>query len=186
MFRVLSDGSSPPVQVNDPLPSGSYFDYFAITPNSSRVVYWADRQTDEVYELYSVPLAGGSAPVKLNGTLIANGDVQTDFQISPDSSRVVYYGDQDTDAVRELYSVALTGGAAPVKLNGPMVSGGEAFGYFPFSPDSSQVFYYADQETDDLVEIFVTYEAPLYYQTNIILAAALSYFLIQPTSLIIT
>ena len=38
------------------------------------------------------------------------------FRISPDSSRMVYVADQDTNRVNELYSVALGGGTV-TKLN---------------------------------------------------------------------
>ncbi|MGI0025647.1 MAG: FIMAH domain-containing protein, partial [Nitrososphaera sp.] len=63
--------------------------------------------TDDVHELFSVPLAGGT-PTKLNGALVSGGDV-FGFQISPDSSRVAYVADQDTDEVSELFSVLLAG-----------------------------------------------------------------------------
>jgi hypothetical protein len=56
-----------------------------------------------VYELYSVPLDGGAAPVKLNGALVSGSNIYSDFQISPDSSRVVYLADQETDDVDELF-----------------------------------------------------------------------------------
>jgi uncharacterized repeat protein (TIGR01451 family) len=108
-------------------------------------------------ELYSVPLTGGT-PVKLNGQLVSRGDVQ-DLQISPDSSRVVYRADQDTDGVVELYSVALIGGSA-VKLNGVLVSGGDVGG-FQLSPDGSRVVYLADQETDEVFELYESYHAPV-------------------------
>ena len=76
------------------------------------MVYWADQETDNVYELYSVPLGGpAAAGVKLNGAMVTGGYVHN-FLISPDSSRVVYLADQQTDNVYELYSVPLGGPAA--------------------------------------------------------------------------
>ena len=45
---------------------------FLISPDSSRVVYRADQQTNEVFELYSVPLDGGSV-TRLNGSLVEMG-----------------------------------------------------------------------------------------------------------------
>src|SRR5690606_32588878 len=38
LFATPTDGSQPPHQLNAPLPSGEYFDDFAISPDSSRVV----------------------------------------------------------------------------------------------------------------------------------------------------
>lgn len=58
-----------------------------ISGDSSRVVYFADQETNDVEEIFSVPLTGGTS-VKLNGPLA--GNYPYDFAISPDSSRVVY------------------------------------------------------------------------------------------------
>jgi len=128
---------------------------FAISPDSSRVVYKANQQTAAVLELYSVPISGpASAGVKLNGALVANGEV-LNWAISPDSSRVVYRADQQTDEVWELYSVPLAGPAvAGVKLNGGLVEGGDVNTSFKISPDSSHVVYWADQDTNDVSELY--------------------------------
>lgn len=90
-------------------------------------------------------------PYKLSGEMVLDGDVD-DYSISPDSSRVVYLADQDTDEVQELYSVPI-GGGTPVKLNGPFVTGGDVWP-FSISPDSSRVVYRADQGTDEVYELF--------------------------------
>ena len=56
--------------------TGGYVLNFLISPDSSRVVYWADQQTNNVYELYSVPLGGpAAAGVKLNGAMVTGGYV---------------------------------------------------------------------------------------------------------------
>ncbi len=99
------------ITLNSPLIAGGTVSFFHISPDSSRVVYLADQDTDNVSELYSVPLTGG-LPTKLNGALVTGGDVQCcNFSISADSARVAYLADQDTDNVTELYSVPITGGA---------------------------------------------------------------------------
>ncbi len=103
LFSVQLDDSDPPVKLNGPLVQGGFVREFQISPDSSRVVYLAQQETFSVFELYSVPLGGGALPVKLNSTLVNNGDVQADFQISPNSSRVIYRADQDTDTVDELF-----------------------------------------------------------------------------------
>ena len=95
---------------------------FAISPDSARVVYLADQDTDTLNELWSVPLSGGTV-TKLNRTLVAGGDVQA-FLISPDSDSVVYGADQDADTVDELLAVAITGGSV-LDLNDPLVPGGD-------------------------------------------------------------
>ena len=128
---------------------------FQISPDGRYAVYLADQDTDGVNELYSVLLGGGS-PVRLNPILPSGRNV-TSFQISPDSSRVVYQANQETATVFELYSVPLGGpAAAGIKLNGALVAGGNVCLDFQISPDSGRVIYRADQETDEVFELFMT------------------------------
>ncbi len=138
---------------------------FRISPDGRRVVYLADQNTDEVVELYSVPIDGGKA-VQLNGPLVAGGqvsgadaDMSEPFLISPDSRRVVYVADQDADEVFELFSVPIDGGKL-VKLNPSLVADGDVRGADPavnpfrISPDGGWVVYTADQDTDEVIEIY--------------------------------
>jgi Tol biopolymer transport system component len=157
IYSVPSAGGTA-VKLNGPLVAGGDVSFsgpaFRFSPDSSRVLYVADQDTDTVQEIYSVPSTGGAA-VKLNGPLVAGGNVSTNgLAFSPDSSRVLYVADQDTDTVQEIYSVPSAGGAA-VKLNGPLVAGGGVFFLGQqFSPDGSRVLYFADQDTDTVNEIY--------------------------------
>ncbi|WP_211227230.1 hypothetical protein, partial [Saccharospirillum impatiens] len=64
----------------------------------------------------------------VSGPLVsANSDV-VDFQWSPDSSRLAYRADQDTDGVNELYS-SLAAGGDNVKVSGPLVTNGDVFDF---------------------------------------------------------
>jgi hypothetical protein len=65
----------------------------------------------------------------------------------------VYGADQDVDQVFELYSRAIDGLGALVKLNGTLAAGGGA-GSFRISPDSARVVYRADQDTDGIDELY--------------------------------
>jgi len=109
-----------------------------VSPDGSRVLYHADQSTDEVFELFSVPSTGGT-PVKLNGALVAGGDVVNfGYRFSPDGSRVIYAADQVTDNVVDLFSVPAAGGTS-VKLN---TSGGTVAADGNIStPDGSRVVY---------------------------------------------
>lgn|GEM_PF-1056367 len=123
------------------------------SPDGSRVLYLADQTVNDRVELYSVPSIGGT-PIKLNGTSAVGGDVfSTGLQFSPDSSRVIYLADQDTNDVSELYSVSSTGGT-PTKLNGVLATGGDVSSIL-FSPAGDQVLYLADQDTNDIDELFI-------------------------------
>jgi Tol biopolymer transport system component len=160
-------GGGPSVKLNGALVAGgSVHDAtapaFALSPDSSRVVYRADQFVDERFELFSVPIDGSASPVVLNLPLAGARDVTTDFHISPDSTRVVYVADQLVDLRNELFSVPLDGSAPAVKLNGPMPPGGNVdAGGAPalrISADSSRVVYRADELANGRFELFV---APL-------------------------
>ena len=89
------------VKLSGTMPATGDVTRFKISSDGQYVVYLADQDTDFVFELYSVPLAGPStARVKLNRPLASDGDV-IDFEISPDGSRVVVIED-----------VVTTGGSA--------------------------------------------------------------------------
>jgi Tol biopolymer transport system component len=144
---------------------------YAISPDAERLVFLANQSRAEAFELFSVDLAGGT-PTTLNGPLPAGGNI-LEFQISPDSSRVAFLGDQHSDETFELYSVPLAGGAA-ARLNPPLLAdrdvGGACVGHgsqwqpqrpgasFLVSPNSSRVLYCADQDADEVGEL---YSAPL-------------------------
>jgi hypothetical protein len=57
----------------------------------------------------------------------------------------------------EIFSVPLTDGDI-TKLNPPLVDGGQVYLYLQISPNNNHVIYIAEQETEDLSELFVTYE----------------------------
>jgi len=151
LYSVAITGG-PVTKLNGTLPPGGDVNYISlsISPDSKRVVYLADQDTDNIQELYSVPITGGDS-VKLNGVLIDQGDVGS-FLISPDGQYVVYWADQEVDGTHELYTVPIAGGPA-IKINGPLVTGGEIFN-FQISPDGQRVVYIADQLIDNTIEIF--------------------------------
>ena len=130
---------------------------YAISPDSTHVVYWGDLETDEVHELTSVSIDGSTGPDKRSGPLVSGGDVERDFAISPDSSRIVFRADKEVDGLVELYSVPIQGSSLPTELNGPLIPTGRVF-RFTISPDSNRVLYLADEDTDDVWEL---YSAPL-------------------------
>ena len=65
----------------------------------------------------------------------------------------------DTAGFLELYSTPIGGpAAAGVKLNGALVPGGNVSSSFQISPDSGRVFYLADQDMDEVIELYMTSE----------------------------
>ncbi|MSR62176.1 MAG: hypothetical protein EXS08_07005 [Planctomycetes bacterium] len=139
-------------------PGGEY----RISPDSTRVVFRAERDVDGEIELFSAPLDGSLAPVQLNGALVAGGDVGA-FCISPDATRVVYLADEEQDELFELFSAPLDGSAPRVKLNGALVAGGDvatlaAGGIALVLGSGGRVAFLADAAVDERYELF---SAPL-------------------------
>lgn len=158
LYSVPTDGSAAPVKLNGALiASGDVADYAAISPDGARVVYRADAITDGTFELYSVPVDGSAAAVRISGTMVAGGSVRGGSRpvVQFAGDRVLYLADQDTDEVVELYSVPIDGSAAPVRVSGTLVTGGEVvLDSFWATPTGDKVFYRADQEQDQVFELF--------------------------------
>lgn len=137
-----------PVRLSNPLPGGvSVEPEFEISPDSQRVVYRVAQETAAQIELYSVSIAGPEgAWIKLNGELPAGGDVSR-LRISPDSARVIYYADQQTNDVEDAWTVPIDGGTPTrlrpfVTLKGSRVLFGQDTPLI--SPDSERVLFYAN------------------------------------------
>ncbi|MCP3981024.1 MAG: hypothetical protein GY716_17140 [bacterium] len=144
----------PAVRVSTPLTDGGDVDgfpFYRITSDGARLVYRADGDEDQRFELYSLPLDGG-ASMRLNGDLVDGGDVDRNFLLSPDGAWTVYLADQNVDGIDELFGVPTAGGTA-LRLSGDLVAGG-GISRFGIDPTSSRVVYLADQDTDDKVELF--------------------------------
>src|SRR5262249_55758971 len=122
-----------------------------ISPDNGHVLYIADEDTNEKFELYSAPIVGGSAPVKLNSDLPSQGDV-TKAEYTPDGTRVIFLANEESSTTFELFSVPAAGGN-PLKISGPLVSGGNVTD-FQISPDGQRVVYRADAETADVFELY--------------------------------
>jgi len=154
IYRVATTGGTA-LKLNSTLAAGRSVTPGSqkFSPNGTRVLYRADQNADDVFEIFSVLSVGGT-PVRLNGQLAANGDVkQEGIQFSPDSSRVLYHADQNTDEMFELFSVSSTSGT-PVKLNGTLPAGGDVADDAEFSLAGGRVLYRADQVTDGVMELF--------------------------------
>ncbi|MCG8352711.1 MAG: hypothetical protein MI924_33525 [Chloroflexales bacterium] len=123
---------------------------FQISPNGNRVVYLAQRQS----ELHSVPIAGGEA-VKLNLPLVNDGDrVETDLQISPDSSQVLYRAKHAVERTVHLYTAPLIGGTI-TRIN-DVLSARQGVWGFQITSDNKQVVYRADQDAAFVYELYAT------------------------------
>jgi len=138
----------------DPLVSGGSVATFEWSPDSTRIAYRADQDTDDVIEIYTSPPDSNIGNVKvsfLDPITIPGSDV-FDYSWAPDSSRIAYIADQDSDNVFELYS-SLPNGSVNDKVSGPLIPGGRVFS-FKWAPDTSRIAYRADQNTDNVFELY--------------------------------
>ena len=124
-----------PQRLGPALPLGRAVVELEVSSDGARVAYVADENTDELFELFSVPTTGG-ASVRLNGNFPA-GAYPTSFEFTPDSSTVVYIADQLVNDVQELWSVPADGGPS-VRLNTPLGAGQDVL-EFTIGPDGERV-----------------------------------------------
>lgn len=142
--------------------AGSFVEGGAIVTTSSssdgsRIVFIADKLTDEKDELWSVPFSGPAGElVRLNPSLIASGDV-TSFVISPDGSRVAYIADATTNETFRPWTVPIGG---PSTLADPLVTGATAANAdvtnLSVSPDSARIVYRGDLSQDERFDLYAS------------------------------
>jgi Tol biopolymer transport system component len=146
------------------VPFALNFDAFNWSPDGNRIAYIADQERDGFYELF-VSAPDGSSNFKVSGVLHTDfdgGDV-LEFEWSPDSSLIAYRADQDFNGVIELYANQPSDTSTPTKVNTPLPDGdprdvaaepGSSFDVFEWAPDNSWIAYIADQDTNDVFELF--------------------------------
>lgn len=136
--------------------AGQSVSSFELLPNSSGVLYLANQTTLTVVELYETLFAGGTIGVRVNDVLVTPGGNVIEFSISADSTRVVYRADQITDGRVELFRVQLSALGSSTRLNNPAMQANGNVGSFIITPDSSSAVFIADQDTDELFELYRT------------------------------
>lgn len=101
-----------------------------------------------------MPITGGIV-TKLNSSLPPTSDIGS-FEISPDGGHVVYLLDSFPN-IFELFEVPITGGSN-TKLTAPFIPGGSvAWDMRSFiHPSGGTVVYVADQETDEMTELYAS------------------------------
>ena len=131
---------------------------FEITPNGERAIFTSAPYDHLGYvsNLYSAVIGGGS-PQRLNigAPLPEGGDIGY-FALSNAAGgnwRVVYIADQRFDDVFELFSVPVTPGTVPIRLNPNLTVGGNVH-HFWVAPEGQRVAYWADQDTDEVRELY--------------------------------
>ena len=127
----LSGGA--PVLLTPPLPvDRHHMGSLRIDPSSTRAVYTLDElipppppfgpPTVILRELFSVPLDGSAAPVRLNDHGASDARLQSVVGVDA-SGNVVFQGNSSASAPSEVYHVPLDGSAPPQRLHAPLPPG---------------------------------------------------------------
>lgn len=158
MWSAPFDGSAPPASLSPTFATNRVLSGFHLSPDGTRAIYYGDLETPGQYELYSVPVDGSQAPVRLNQALPVDCDVRDGqffdplrFPISPDSTRVVFMADEVNERFH-LFSASLDGSAPPIRLTPASMPG--AVDDFRFAPGSARVVYSANQDLFSTIELF--------------------------------
>jgi Tol biopolymer transport system component len=147
-------------KVNTALLPGRDVASFAISPNRLWIAYIANQEASGEYHLYVRDAALASAPVKLS-TALLNGDgvssLSADKPVwAPDSSRIAFRNDAQVDDRFELSTVAPTGGPAAIVSDITIANRDVQAGSVAWAPDSTRVAYLADQDGDEIVELYTS------------------------------
>jgi hypothetical protein len=107
-------------RISGPLPAFGDVVSYQITPDGSRVIYLADPQVSNKYELFSVPADGSAPPVRLHDELLPDRDLIW-HTLTPDGAQVVFAIEREIGQrfERTLFSVPSDGSAPAVALRLP-------------------------------------------------------------------
>ncbi len=127
----------------------------ALSPDGAWVVYRADQNVDEQFELFAVPADGSASAHPLVPPMVAAGDV-VDFQIDAASERVVYRANALDATKVELFSVPITGPpSAAARLNADLPANPSGVDSYRLLDDAARsVAYVADQQAAGRMELW--------------------------------
>jgi len=128
------------------------YSFYQVSPDGQWVTFVLNGK------LYKGPISGASAASEVSMTTSLDP-----HQIVSPNGQWALYNEYQTDQTGGQYASAIYAvpldGSTPIKLSKTMTSGG-GIGQVLITPDSNGVIYRADQETDEVWELFVT--APLF------------------------
>lgn len=173
LFSALLDGSQPVQRLHPAQPSNRGVTHFAVSPDSSRVVFCANLDSLLEFELYSAPIDGSQPPLEFSaarnaGGLISVAETRQLFQITPDGTGVVFLSYRIDHDAYELYAAPLDASQGPLRLSSSLVAGGDVLvaepvfdqgqlaiaSRFQIAPDGQRVVYIADQRVNETFELF--------------------------------
>lgn len=118
LFGAPLDGTGPDVRYNDPIVSDTLLGdvtSFQATEDGTLVVYRADQDADEVFDLYATHRSGLGVPLRLTAALSGAPLVLPEFVLTPAGERVLFQ--TSAGGTFALWSVRTGAGAAAVQLD---------------------------------------------------------------------
>lgn len=152
LWSLVLDGRSAPVRLHAPL-STQRTVTAARVATGDVVVFRGDLEQDEVFELHAVPAKGG-VPRRLNGPLVAGGDVE-DFQVDRDGKHVAFLADGRVDRQVELFARELAGEHAPERRSGLLPASADVSA-FAFAGDGRHLVFRANRVNPSTHDLFST------------------------------
>lgn len=129
---------------------------FAITPDSSTIIY---SQAGGGDQLFSLPASGGTpTAIPMTPSSVPTFDIDAQISVTPDGQNVLFVGDYEIAGQNELYSLPLLGGT-PTRLSDNLPSGADVASFL-VSPDGNSVIYIAGQNEAATNELFLTSTDP--------------------------
>jgi hypothetical protein len=117
------------------------------------VIYRANQDNAAVMELYRALFASpGIITPAISGALIPGQNVEA-FSPTPDSANVVYIANRPV-ATKQVFIAPASGGGS-IQINGVLTANGDVTA-FAITPDGLSVVYRADQDFDEVFELYRT------------------------------
>ena len=153
--QLYADGA-PPLRLSCAMQVNGNVLSFAVAPDCSRVIYVADATRDQIYDLWSVPITGGTCVMVSNryapGT--RDYDVRAVVQVSLDSTRAVYVWGWSSGGSWEMWSAPIAAANSVARISQPgRVGRGPRDDWSLIS--EARVRYASDVETDETFRWYV-------------------------------
>ncbi len=131
-----------------------------VVPSNVGLVFRSQRESPTVFDAYLARYDDPGNPTRLSTNISGAEDVNS-LVVSPDGDHVLYSGDANGAGIDELFVIDISGATptAPTRVNEALVVGGDVLddkqtGY-AIVGDYDGVVYIADQDTDDVFELYL-------------------------------
>jgi len=151
LFSIPLDPSASPVLLSGPLePSLG----FALSADGTQVAFVAERQGEDVPNVFRALTDGSQAPVQLNDPFQPSVSFPYQVSFSSDGSRVLYITFAPRPGAEELFSAPSDRSTSPVRLSSTPSSQYGQVSEFRFSPDGGRALYLANPNEEYQIGLF--------------------------------